>query len=951
MALRIRLAAGLLLACAAWASAQDRLPESEPAWRQLTQQGDALQSRGEFREALEVLQRAHDMARSLFGEEHHNYGIALRRLAGVHRDLQEYGHAEPLYRRSLAIFEKLYGADHIEVAKALNNVGILHEELARYAQAEAVLLRAVEVAERLHEPADEILSVALYNLGNLYLSTGAYGRAEAIYRRCLGLIEGAAKPDELALGNVLSNLAKAHEYRGDYETATPMLHRALNLVESQLGPDHPRVGAALNNLATMWMGRGDFDQAEPLFRRALIIQERALGGDSLDVAAILTNLGHVLHNKGRRLEARALHERSLAILDGQSGIDHAGRGIVLRHLGDLHRDDGDLVRAEQFYGQSLATLERFLDPKNPDVPDLLTELAAIAWSQGRMHEALPLVERSAAVHEHNLQLAMSAGDERQKRIYSDRLQSGTDVVLSLHLHGALHDAAAARLAATTVLRRKGRVLEAMTDALGLVRRRVTAGDQALLDQLRAVHAERAQLMFSTLDAGQRAYKAAHQIQDARAHDAHLDRQQRELEARISARGAELGAAGRPVELNDVLAALPTDAALVEWIAYRPFDPREGHAGKRLGALRYAAYVMRRHGEVRGVDLGEARVIDELAARFRHSLSDPTRTDTKVLARQLGAMLLDPMSTELRGVRRLLLSPDGALNLVPFAALRDPRQRTLLERHVLSYLNSGRELLRPRPKEPGTGPLLLAAPDFDAVPSPPSPRADLRISNASRTRAMRNAAIPWPFAPLPATQDEARAIQRLVPGMTVRTGAAANKAALHGARGPAIVHIATHGFFVDGRAEVGPPEIALLRSGLALAGANQPEDLAEDGILTALEVASLDLWGTQLVVLSACDTGVGSIHAGEGVYSLRRALSLAGSQSQVVSLWKVDDQATRELMTHYYRRLVRGEDRVEALRRIQLALMRRPAPFDHPYYWASFVIAGASGPVRFPRAGT
>ena len=145
------------------------------------------------------------------------------------------------------------------------------------------------------------------------------------------------------------------------------------------------------------------------------------------------------------------------------------------------------------------------------------------------------------------------------------------------------------------------------------------------------------------------------------------------------------------------------------------------------------------------------------------------------------------------------------------------------------------------------------------------------------------------------------------------------------------------------------ENPLLRAGLALAGANRLTSGTDDGILTALEMAGLDLWGTELVVLSACDTGVGDVKVGEGVYGLRRAVVLAGAESQLVSLWKVNDEATQRLMTGYYERLVAGMGRAEALRQVQLEMLRTRG-LRRPYYWASFIPIGARGPIELSGSG-
>jgi len=193
-----------------------------------------------------------------------------------------------------------------------------------------------------------------------------------------------------------------------------------------------------------------------------------------------------------------------------------------------------------------------------------------------------------------------------------------------------------------------------------------------------------------------------------------------------------------------------------------------------------------------------------------------------------------------------------------------------------------------------------------------------------------------FAPLGGTAEEARAIRTFFPEARVLTGAQATEAALKRAATPRILHIATHGFFLEDSA--GRIENPLLRSGLALTGANLSKTGSEDGILTALEAANLNLWGTKLVTLSACDTCIGEVKNGEGVYGLRRAFFLAGAETLVMSLWPVSDRVTREMMTAYYSGLRKGLGRGEALRRARLEMLKRKGR-EHPFYWASFIQSG------------
>jgi CHAT domain-containing protein len=309
----------------------------------------------------------------------------------------------------------------------------------------------------------------------------------------------------------------------------------------------------------------------------------------------------------------------------------------------------------------------------------------------------------------------------------------------------------------------------------------------------------------------------------------------------------------------------------------------------------------------------------------------------------------------------LVSPDGDLNLVPFDALIDAQGRYRIERYAITYLTSGRDLLRMQvARASRSAPVIVADPLFgEPAPAGPAPasgaRGSVRAGRRSSTTGDDLSAMY--FAPLAATATEGRAIKELFPEATLFTGRRATKAALRRAEAPRLLHIASHGFFLrDATGDLSPSAAAtaiggtrgmsatvkvenpLLRSGLALAGANLTRDPNDDGILTALEASGLNLWGTKLVTLSACDTGVGEVRNGEGVYGLRRAFVLAGAETLVMSLWPVSDYMTREMMTSYYTGLRAGLGRGDALRHAKLAMLKRQGR-QHPFYWASFIQSG------------
>jgi CHAT domain-containing protein len=424
-----------------------------------------------------------------------------------------------------------------------------------------------------------------------------------------------------------------------------------------------------------------------------------------------------------------------------------------------------------------------------------------------------------------------------------------------------------------------------------------------------------------------------------------------LEGQLSQRSAEFRTQTETVTVERVQGTIPADAALIEWFRYRPFDPKAKLQEQRWGTARYVAYVLKREGQLVAVDLGEAAAIERTLSDLLVALHDPDSTLASELARELDRQLMQPLRPHLGEAREILLSPDGMLNLLPFGALVDEQQHYLTERWQITYLTSGRDLLRLSSAVPSRqAPIIIADPDFGLVDK----ASVASVSGNRRSNGM--AAGTMKFDPLPGTAVEAQALKDILKlkDEQVLMKSKATETALKHVKGPRILHIATHGFFLEdqpsdlesqaghllGRDSLQAPkgENPLLRSGLALAGANRLRSGQDDGVLTALEVAGLDLTSTELAVLSACETGVGAVQNGEGVYGLRRALVLAGVRTQIASLWKVDDAATKDLMIDYYRRLQAGAGRSQALREAQLTILRNPAR-AHPYYWASFIAIG------------
>ncbi len=333
-------------------------------------------------------------------------------------------------------------------------------------------------------------------------------------------------------------------------------------------------------------------------------------------------------------------------------------------------------------------------------------------------------------------------------------------------------------------------------------------------------------------------------------------------------------------------------------------------------------------------------------------------------------LFDPLLPALGSGKRLLLAPDGDLTRLPFEVLPTDDGRRLIDEYRISYLGAGRDVLRFGAAVSGQAgaPVVAADPDFDLDEAGARGQAASAEVGGRRSRDLKQRDLS--FGRLPGTRVEGERIARML-GVEPWMGSEVLEARIKNCRSPRILHLATHGYFLEDQARdpnkelrglgavewpaggamgrlTGPGlENPLLRSMLILAGFNTwfkhghlPAE-AEDGMLTAEDVTGMDLLATELVVLSACETALGEVHAGEGVFGLRRAFVLAWAKTLVMSLWKVPDEQPRELMEDFYRRILRGEGRAEALRQAQLEMKRK---YPDPFYWGAFICQGDPSPL-------
>ena len=607
-------------------------------------------------------------------------------------------------------------------------------------------------------------------------------------------------------------------------------------------------------------------------------------------------------------------------------------------LAGLLRNRGEYAESEKLYVRSVAIREKIFGHEHISLFAPLSNLAALLLIEGEAGYSLSTMNRALAIQVNWLmrELPLLPDQSRSDQL---RMSDSWEWIFGwIDRHST-----AVQIALETRLNRQGLLPEIeQRQAMLLAARGV---DRNKIKQLQELTGRLASVSLPReLQTGLREQRDKLQ--------AEIYRQIPELQLQL-------------VTSAEVAKSLPSDGALVEFQRFRPhnvLNPKDQH----WGAKQYIALVLNPDGRISAVPLGPAAAIEALVHKGLRASAEKL-SDAEAIWAQLSNLVIKPLLPQLSGSRQWFFSSDGELNRVPFAALPAPQQPgiALAQTVQLRLLTTGRDLLRLQQATPtSTAAVVFANPSYDRSGGKTTPATSPdALAIGSQRRSTELGSNQW--KPLSASDLEGQHVASLL-GVGMINGTAATTTALQRQRGPKILHVATHGFFVADQ-ETKPTEAMRaiqddspllrslrredpqLRSGLALAGANQPDqDPNDDGYLTAAEAVTLNLKGTELVVLSACSTGQGEVRTGEGVYGLQRSLTVAGARSTLLSLWKVDDAATAEFMIRFYKRLKAGEGRSDALAAVQKEFRAGTAgdgKWQQPYYWAAWQLVGDWRPIE------
>jgi CHAT domain-containing protein/Tfp pilus assembly protein PilF len=941
--------------------------------------GVALSGLGDLAAARPVLEAALAVRRQVLPADSPEIANSLVNLATLLQEMGRLESAVNYYRQALAINRKVR-PDHLRTAFNLRALGYVLLMLDDVREARRSYEAALPLFEKLSGPADKATAEVRCCVGALLARDGDEAEARRQLERALRDLQKACGKDSLEAADALAALGSSLLQAEDSLLGTDLLEQAVPIYRKQLGADALKTVSALMALGLARLHSHEPEKAIACWEEARILldkrkdqpdNEKRLGNfrPRLLRCNLLNMLGYYRLNQQEPAKAVLLFEESLGLSRTLFGPESRETVIRESNLAQARFDAGDGNAGRKGFEAVFPRAVQAFGADHPATVGIHGNLArALEWAGEKEAAWREQVLTTRGSIEHLRRLA-SVGSRRDHAILRALPRVEFEVLMSLAAHRDHLSAAQRDELFALVLDIKAFAAQAQSDR----QEALALGDdrqaRAVYAQLRAVR----QRLADTILQGAGPVPA-------RNHEAAINGLQRlelRLERDLADRVAGFAAtrAARRAGPAEIASRLPPGAVLVEVIKYADIrltvpDAERPH-GERWS---YAALLLGRDKDERPqigfVSLGPAEPIEAAVAAWRAAVQKGSRGGKADEA--LRRLVWGPIARALpEKTERLFLAPDGELALLPFEAIQLADDSYLVERYGVSYVSCGRDLM-PRaapPQKPGPA-VLLADPDYDAA-AETSRSLSLPLSPAPRPGALT-----LHFATLPGFAREADAVEKLLRDgkrevVSLRRGEATEEALAAVAR-PRLLYLVTHGFFIPSQPGPASPAIVRglglvgldvevansprlandpwMRSGLALTGANRWHERgragASDGLLTALEVDNLDLWGTDLVVLSACETGVGERQLGEGAMGLRSSFREAGARTVVASLWKVPDRETERLMTRFLELWLSGTPKADALRQAQRELIarfrassdpkRKGAP---PLYWAGFICHG------------
>ena len=889
---------------------------------------------GKYEKAEPLYLESIAIREKISGKEAPAYAQGLFNLAILYSNMGEFEKAEPLFLESLAIKGKVFGKEHPSYENCLNNLGAFYHEMGNYQKSEQLFLEAKVICEKLHGKERPEYAYNLHNLAGLYSDMGYYKKAESFYLEALNIFEKVQGKEDPDYANCLNNLGADYHKMGNYKKSEPFFLEALAIREKVLGKEHPYYAFSLTDLGLLYTDLREYEKAEPLFLEALALREKVLGKENHNYASSLYVLAVLYTEMGNYKKAEPLLLESLAIREKVLGKENPEYAKCVNNLGILYIKTQQYKKAAAYFLE-----ENKINRQN-------IERAASYSSENQMLQYLATFNKSLATFQSFTQLNPSP------ECYQENYNN------SLFFNGL--------------------VLENER----LLARVIASADTATIALYEKWQNARLRLAKRYAKPIAERKKIAETEAEAEGYEKALMRSL-----------PTFGETRSVPQWQEVRDRLKPGEAAIEFVHYKFYTP------DATDSVMYAALLLQPGWDApQMIPLFEEKQLDSLLRNTGGDKADyitkvyavasrsivPVEKSSIVQYKSLYKLIWKPLEKDLAGAQSIYFAPTGLLHRLNLSAIPITADSTLADRYCLIELGSTRSLAeRTKSRQ------MLAKTDqsyhnLDAaifggiqyeMDSTAIFAANARLLHADiASRGMENADSldssnrggTWNY--LNGTEKEVNVLASILTSAgfatDIRKGFDAteesfkNIGALQGDQkgSPRVIHLATHGFFfpdpqdtIKNRATIDEQETGfktsdnpLIRSGLLMAGANYAWKTGkpikkgmENGILTAYEISHLDLSQTELVVLSACETGLGDIAGNEGVFGLQRAFKIAGVRYLIMSLWQVPDFQTQDLMTTFYTYWLKEKKGIpEAFRAAQQDMREK---YLDPYLWAGFVL--------------
>ena len=912
--------------------------------------------KAEYQKALMLYSEALGIKKKSLGELHPLYTTSLSRLAGIYYVLEQYDKALPLREEELLLTKKISGENNINYANSLINLIWTLHRMGQYDKALPFCQQTLTILQNASVEKDTGYANILSNLARLYHRMGQYDKALLLYERTVIAMKKIFGELHLEYAVSLGNHAYfLDKIMGQYDRAQPLYEQALLILKNTSGENHFIHITTLNNLAYLYYTMGKYDRALRLYEQVLEITKQIKGEVHPWYANSLCNLANIYYKIGQNDKALRISHEALTILNNTSIEKHPGYSISLGNLAALYHDMGKYNTALPLMQKFSTITKRISGEDHPLFAVSLNNLGMLHSVIGNDTEAGHFLIKASGITLNHLSQSYSTLSEQEKLAILKQESTQFDFLPSLLSTAGGKFPVLANHLYTNQLALKGMVLEDQQNVLRSIRKTGDSSTLQLFDQWRINKLYLGKQLLSPLASRVPYFDSLQYITTL-------------LEQKLSQRTSLFRnqLQSQRITPTDIGNKLLQGEAAIEFIRFSLYNK------KWTDSILYAAMILLpQDSMVRYIPLCEEKQLLHLLGHSTDYAIDDVVIEKLYgdergggpLSDSLFQLIWKPLEKYFVGIHTIYYAPAGLLHRIAFQALLLDSTHFLIDKYRLNQVLSTRSVALPvqvnsKPLSIGVWGNIKYNSDKSMISRQLTKnKNNFDLTNSSfdfynsDTRGSRGDG----WDPLPSSKREMDSLIKICQHAGIRISTLSDSLATEEAfkkldgKSPQVLHLATHGFFLPISAmstntNVGDvykvQQNPMFRSGLVLAGGNHawkgeptlPD--REDGILTAYEIAHIDLSHTQLVVLSACETALGDLQGTEGVLGLQRAFKMAGVKQIIVSLWSVYDEPTMELMTMFYRNWLSGQSTREALRNAQLNIKVK---YREPYYWAPFVV--------------